>query len=217
MEGFHSILRALSFLFLVVQSYAEVTLTGKAFGAGYLQNCTVGGETQDFRGVDWYLCLYTMIWCICVCCKAQCCSALRQRHWVYVLIQVILTVGTVNATTTTDATGSFSFSVPDLTNPQQLTGGLLYMPNGPHCIDTATHQQVPLDMGALIPTYAAGGDPYDVCVFHCHDTVHQYIDVQRLLKGSTGPANASVWSTASSRPCACNGSVGLSRLLVLTP
>eukprot|EP00884_Botryococcus_braunii_P021471 jgi/Botrbrau1/8007/Bobra.384_2s0030.2 len=109
MEGYRFVLKAFSLLLIVARAYAEVTLSGKAFGAGYLQNCTV-----------------------------------------------ILTVGTVNQTTTTDATGSFSFKVPDLTSPQQLTGGLLYMPNGPQCIDTATHQQVPLDMGALLPTYAAG-------------------------------------------------------------
>jgi hypothetical protein len=74
-------------------------------------------------------------------------------------MQVILTVGNVNETTITDATGSFSFKVPDLTTTPELTGGLLYMPTSPYCIDTATHQQVPLDMGALIPTQTAGRNP----------------------------------------------------------
>lgn len=41
MERLHVILFTVSIIIQLIRSHAEVTLTGTAFGAGYLQHCTV--------------------------------------------------------------------------------------------------------------------------------------------------------------------------------
>jgi hypothetical protein len=54
MVGHKVVPTAASLLLIIFQAYAEVILNGKAFGAGYLQNCTVCAKMQ--RGFVANLC-----------------------------------------------------------------------------------------------------------------------------------------------------------------
>jgi hypothetical protein len=88
-------------------------------------------------------------------------------------------------TTTTDAKGSYSFSVPGVSTPRQLTGALLVVPRGEYCIDSATGLQQPLPLGAMIPAQAPGMFP-TLQIFVRYDTAVHFCSVQQRPKWLLG-------------------------------